>query len=125
METEQERLWLLKTQLVNVALANSLAYNSLRLLPRFDIYLLSYRDRRRILAPELEHKIRPGGGILAATLLLDGCIAGTWSSKLRGKTLEVIVQPFASLPTSLLPLLEQEAQRVGRFLGYIANLQVI
>jgi hypothetical protein len=99
-----------------------LTNNVVRLLPRFDIYLLGYRDRRRILAPELEAKIRPGGGILAANLLVDGRIAGTWSSKLRGKTLELSVQPFEELPARLLPVLEQEAERVGRFLGYTSNL---
>jgi hypothetical protein len=96
-----------------------------RLLPRFDIYLLGYRDRHRILPPELEIKVRPGGGILAATLLVDGRLAGVWTSKVRRGLLELSVQPFEPLPGSLLPLLEQEATRVGRFLGVEAGLKVL
>ena len=126
VETDEGRLWLLKTQLgeleqTDVAQAESLSSPVVRLLPRFDIYLLGYRDRQRILAPELEVKIRPGGGILAATLLVDGRLAGVWSSKVRRKRLEISVQPFAALPESLLPLLEQETGRVGQFLGLPAQ----
>ncbi len=115
VETAQEQLFMLKTQEPDVAHAFSLRGEVLRLLPRFDTYLLGYHNRQRILAPELEYKIRYGG-ILVATLLWDGRIAGAWSSKMRGKTLELDVQPFEPLPERLLPALEQEAQRVGVFL---------
>ncbi len=49
-----------------------------RLLPMFDSYLLGHRDRSLILAPEHDKAVRPGGGILAATLVVDGRIEGTW-----------------------------------------------
>jgi hypothetical protein len=49
-----------------------------RLLPMFDSYLLGHRDRALILDPEHDRAVRPGGGILAATLVVDGQIQGTW-----------------------------------------------
>jgi len=49
-----------------------------RLLPMFDSYLLGHRDRALILDPEHDKAVRPGGGILAATLVVDGRIEGTW-----------------------------------------------
>jgi hypothetical protein len=44
----------------------------------FDSLLLGHRDRALILDPEHDKAVRPGGGILAATLVVDGAIAGTW-----------------------------------------------
>ena len=49
-----------------------------RLLPRFDSYLLGHRDRALIVRPEHDRAVRPGGGILAATLVVDGRVEGTW-----------------------------------------------
>ena len=43
-----------------------------RLLPRFDRWLLGHRDRSLIMREEHDKAVRPGGGILAATLVVDG-----------------------------------------------------
>jgi hypothetical protein len=131
LETDEGQLWLLKSQLgelEEIAQAESASNTEpspvVHLLPRFDTYLLGYRDRRRILAPELEIKLKSSGGILPATLLVDGRLAGVWKSKVSDKQLEINVQPFEPLPERLLPLLEGEARRVGRFLGLEAELQI-
>jgi hypothetical protein len=137
VETDEESLWLLKTQMdepTTVAGIGEPGYSGgepgypvLRLLPRFDTYLLGYRNRRRILAPELEYRLNSGGGILAATLLVDGHLAGVWNVQSRGRSGDLpilLVQPFEPLPERLTPLLELEAARVGRFLGSGLELQV-
>jgi hypothetical protein len=49
-----------------------------RLLPRFDGWLLGHRDRSLIVREEHDAAVRPGGGILAATLVVDGRVEGTW-----------------------------------------------
>ncbi len=49
-----------------------------RLLPMFDSFLLGHRDRSLIVDPEHDGAVRPGGGILAATLVVDGHVEGTW-----------------------------------------------
>jgi hypothetical protein len=146
VETDEEPLWLLKTQ--SDAFVSGIAdpgpqvladlgpdgiadpvYRVLRLLPRFDTYLLGYRDRHRILAPELKYKLNSGGGILPATLLLDGRLAGIWSSKPaeRGSNppLLLTIRPFEPLPERWLLLLEQEVTRVGRFLGVETVWEII
>ena len=56
----------------------------------FDSYLLGHRDRSLILAPEHDKAVRPGGGILAATLVVDGMVEGTWKLE-RGRP---AVTPF-------------------------------
>ena len=49
-----------------------------RLLPMFDSLLLGHRDRSLIVREEHAPAVMPGGGILAATLVVDGRIEGTW-----------------------------------------------
>ncbi len=134
VETDEEPLWLLKTQLDAPSSAAGIADPGyyldtpvLRLLPRFDTYLLGYRDRHRILAPEMEYRLNSGGGILAATLLVDGRLTGVWNTRPRGRAGDpsrLIVQPFEPLTERLTPLLEQEVGRVGRFLGTELELQI-
>jgi hypothetical protein len=63
-----------------------------RLLPAFDGILLGHRDRSLILAPEHDKAVRPGGGILAATLVVDGMLEGTWKLE-RGRP---AVTPFGA-----------------------------
>ena len=79
-----------------------------RLLPAFDPYLLGWRDRAFAVAPEHAKAIHPGGGMLRATILLNGRAAGTWT--LTGG--RVGLQPFAPLPASVAAALEREARRV-------------
>jgi hypothetical protein len=55
-----------------------------RLLPMFDGLLLGHRDRSLILRPKHDKAVRPGGGILAATLVVEGRIEGTWKLE-RGR----------------------------------------
>src|SRR3954452_767588 len=56
-----------------------------RLLPRFDGWLLGHRDRSLIMREEHDKAVRPGGGILAATLVVDGRIEGTWKLNRGGR----------------------------------------
>ena len=49
------------------------------LLPAYDEYLLSWRDRDLILGPAHASKVYPGGGILRPVIVTDGVITGTWA----------------------------------------------
>lgn len=49
------------------------------LLPGFDEFVLGYRDRSAVLAPEFAERICPGrNGVFASTVVADGRIVGTW-----------------------------------------------
>ena len=84
-----------------------------RLLGHFDAYLLGYRDRRDMLAPELDHRIRAGGGMIMPAVLVDGRVSGTWS--LDRKSGRVRVESFGGA----LPMrgVRAEVADLGRFLG--------
>ena len=77
-----------------------------RLLPAFDSLLLGHRDRSLIVRPEHDRAVRPGGGILSATLVVDGRVEGTWRLE-RGRPK---VTPFGGAPDYA-----DEVADVGRF----------
>ncbi|MFI7131899.1 winged helix DNA-binding domain-containing protein [Nonomuraea sp. NPDC050153] len=83
-----------------------------RLLPAFDEYLMGWRGRDPILAPEHAGKVFPGGGVLRPVVLVGGVIRGVWGRK----GAKVSVQPFDELPDGLL---DAELADVRRFLERI------
>ncbi|HEX9029232.1 MAG TPA: crosslink repair DNA glycosylase YcaQ family protein, partial [Anaerolineales bacterium] len=89
--------------------------SSVRLLPRFDTYLLGYTNRKLVVPPEQEKRIHPGGGILHPVLLVDGAARGVWSLKTRQARVEVLIEPFADLPGAVRQGLEAEVASIGHF----------
>jgi hypothetical protein len=88
-----------------------------RLLPRFDTYLLGYRSRELVVDAAHSRRVLPGGGMLLATLLVNGRVAGTWQTKRGRAGLALSVAPFTSLPAAARRGLRAEAEAVGGFLG--------
>jgi hypothetical protein len=88
-----------------------------RLLGRFDDYLLGWRGRDLILDPRHAPRIQAGGGWIHPAVVVDGRVAGTWRSRRAGGRLEVAVEPFGRLPAGARPALEAEAADLSRFLG--------
>jgi hypothetical protein len=93
-----------------------------RLLGRFDDYLLGWRGRELILDPRHARRIQAGGGWIHPALVVDGRVVGTWRARRAGDRLEVTVEPFGRLPPGVRPGLEAEVADLGRFLGVEARL---
>jgi hypothetical protein len=89
---------------------------TIRLLPRFDTYLLGYQNRDLAVPLQYAKRINAGGGILHPTLLVDGRAAGTWKSKPQKNHLDVIVEPFGYLAPKVDAGLEAEVVDLARFL---------
>ncbi len=87
-----------------------------RLLPRYDDYLLGWRDRDLVLDPAHRRAIHPGGGILNAALTIDGIVRGTWRSVGRPGKRVLQVAPFTRLTTSEIASVADDAADIGRFL---------
>jgi hypothetical protein len=94
-----------------------------RLVPRFDTYLLGYSGRDLAVPSEHARRLHPGGGILRPALLAGGRVLAIWSSQRRRGRLEVTVEPFEKLPPEVIPGLELEVQDMGRFLDVEAELK--
>jgi len=69
----------------------------LRLLPRFDTYLLGYRSRAHALSREREREINAGGGIIHAAIVQDGRVIGAWGWRLGAGRMEIELRPFERL----------------------------
>jgi hypothetical protein len=96
-----------------------------RLLGRFDDYLLGWRGRDLVLDPGFAGRIQAGGGWIHPAVVVDGRVAGTWRACRAPDRLELTVEPFGGrLPRGARPALEAEAADVGRFLGAEPVLRV-
>jgi winged helix DNA-binding protein len=83
-----------------------------RLLPRFDPYLLGWRDRSFAVPEQHARRVHPGGGMLRAVATDDGAVVGTWTMP-RGA---VELEPFGDLDAGVAAALDAEAADVARFL---------
>lgn len=93
------------------------------LLPGFDEFILGYKDRSAMIAPEHANKIVPGGnGMFLATIVINGRVVGTWKKTVRKTSVGITLLPFAPLPSDELELLAPAVKRYGEFLGLPATL---
>jgi len=84
-----------------------------RFLPRFDNLVLSHADRSRVIADEHRTVVIHGGGMVEATFLVDGFVAGLWKVE-KGR---VRIEPFAPLPRVWRRPVEDEAARLEAWLA--------
>ena len=82
-----------------------------RLVPRFDDLVLSHADRSRILGDVPPSRIVTNNGLVHATILVDGFVAGTWQLD-KGR---VTLEPFAPLRPNDKRALKDEIERVESF----------
>jgi len=87
------------------------------LLPRFDSYVLGYKDRTRIIYDEHKKHVFRKAGDIAATLLIDGRIIGTWTHKRAKNSVVMTITPFRRLTTDELHQVEEKAQQLSQFMG--------
>ena len=121
VEVDGQAAWLLKRHRSRLDDALTAA-PVVRLLPRFDTYLLGYANRDLVVDTAFAKRVHPGGGIIHPVLLVDGQALGTWKTRRRKGYLEVLIEPFEHLRDELRPQLEGEVADVGRFLGEEAVL---
>lgn len=91
--------------------------SSVRLLPNFDTFLLGHRDKTTLVDPQHYKAIYREAGWISQTILVHGQAAGTWTSRQRGKTLEIRLAPFGRLARPVRTALRAEAESLARFLG--------
>jgi hypothetical protein len=101
---------------------------SVRLLPQYDAYVLG-SGTRELIVREIAHKRifsygrgRYEGAVGLPILLVDGEVSGIWERKMRGRILEIRVEPFIELTDAQHRQLEAETARVDNFLGSEAKL---
>jgi len=107
----------LATALVTVLRRYLTAYGPAppRFLSRWDSLIIGYAARERILPPEHTPAVAKKNGDFLPTFLLDGFVAGLWSVDRAGDTAVLRLQPFATPSRQQRAALEEEAERLVRF----------
>jgi hypothetical protein len=91
--------------------------SSVHLLPSFDEYLLGYKDRSAVLAPEHAAKIVPGNnGVFFPMLVVGDQVLGTWKRTLDKNALAIVLNPFTSLGEAK-EQMNEAAKTYSDFLG--------
>ena len=90
---------------------------TVRVLPAFDPYVVAFRPREQLVAPDHEARIFRPQGWISPVVLVDGVAAGIWSHERRGPALEVRIEPFANVAPATRRGVAEEAERLGAFLG--------
>ncbi|MGR6320296.1 winged helix DNA-binding domain-containing protein [Micromonospora soli] len=84
-----------------------------RLLPEYDNLLLAHADRTRVLGDEERRRVITPA--VAATVLVDGFVAGTWTIDRQGPAATLLVRPFGPLGAADREALVAEAGRLLTF----------
>ena len=97
--------------------------SSVRLLPEYDVYVMGFRERDELVPDAVREQVaRHGRGRYEGPagvrfLVIDGVTAGLWERKKRGKRIELTVSPARKLSRTERRRLDDEAERIGAFLG--------
>jgi hypothetical protein len=88
------------------------------LLPGFDAYTIGALPHIEYLLPGLlKAKISRISGWISPVLLVAGRMAGVWRHEKRGQRLAVQIEPFGPLDPTIKASIQEEAERLGIFLG--------
>jgi uncharacterized protein YcaQ len=108
--------WLLRKDLeaLRAAAFDAPAVN---LLAAFDSYLLAHTEKEHLIEPRHYKRVYRALGWISPVVLVRGRVAGTWEHAVRKGRVEISVQPFRAMPRAVKRGIEEEAERLGQFLG--------
>jgi hypothetical protein len=87
------------------------------LLPNYDEYIVSYKDRSAAIREKDLSKADPRGTIFNHTFVVNGKIEGIWKREIGRNRLAVELIPFRRLSKSAITALNAAAGRYAKFLG--------
>ena len=87
------------------------------LLPNYDEYIVSYKDRIASIAASDINKADPRGTIFNHTIVANGKVIGIWKRTIRKTKVDIELIPFAPLSKANQSAVATAAKRYTRFLG--------
>jgi hypothetical protein len=87
------------------------------LLPSFDEYLVSYKDRSAAFAANTSKQLSRGNNIIGSVIVIDGRVVGEWKRSLEGQTVRITLNYFAPVSKAERQLVADAADGYGAFLG--------
>ncbi|MBS1504128.1 MAG: AlkZ family DNA glycosylase [Bacteroidetes bacterium] len=95
------------------------------LLPNYDEYIVSYKDRSFAINAKHIDKADPRGTIFNNTVVINGSIAGIWKKALGKNMVSVQVTPFKPFSKAANSALLSATKRYAKFLGLNKHALVI
>src|SRR5690606_10622755 len=86
-----------------------------RFLSRWDSALIGYDIRDRILPEEFRSAVIKKNGDFLPTFLVDGFVAGLWSTDAGAGEAVLRLEPFGDLPAPVRAELEEEGEALVRY----------
>ena len=94
------------------------------LLPNYDEYIVSYKDRSSTIDAKHIDKADPRGTFFNNTLVVNGMIAGIWKKAFKKEAVAIEITPFKPLSKAAQAAAHTTAKRYAKFLG-VKRSQVI
>jgi hypothetical protein len=94
-----------------------------RLLPEYDVYVMGFREREHLVPEPVRAQVavhgrgRYEGPAGVRFLVVDGVAAGLWERKKTAKQVQLTVRAARKLTRRQQAALQEEGERIGRFLG--------
>lgn len=117
VEGKKERFLMLKDDIRALDSMSSDEKMPACLLPKFDSILLGHKDRTRIVRDKHSKRVFKKAGDTAATVLINGQVAGTWRQKKSKSTLMVTISPFVKIGKEDMQEVEEKAKELSRYMG--------
>jgi hypothetical protein len=90
---------------------------SVYLLPAFDEFIISYRDRSAVLPLEHTRKAVSNNGLFRPVILVNGKVAGLWKKTLVKDKVIVEAQFFERPNKTIIRAVEKVSEEFGKFFG--------
>lgn len=91
--------------------------NPLHLLPAYDEYIISYKNRGATLTMEDQKKAFSNNGIFRPVILVDGEGVGLWKRSIKKDEVHIETALFKSHPAVTPSRIKEKAEALGRFLN--------
>jgi hypothetical protein len=91
--------------------------DTVHLLPAFDEFIISYKDRQAALPFENFNKAVSDNGIFRPIVVVNGQVTGIWKRTINKDKIIVETKLFESPDRTTLRLIETAAEQYGSFLG--------
>lgn len=96
----------------------SIGKDTVHLLPKFDPYIMGYKNRQRIVPAKYEKRVYwSTRGEISPSILVNGHIIGTWSHKEEKNKIKITLSLFEKTNKTLLNEIKQQAKKFACFMG--------
>ncbi|HZW39710.1 MAG TPA: winged helix DNA-binding domain-containing protein [Ignavibacteriaceae bacterium] len=92
------------------------------LLPAYDEFVISYKDRTALLHPDNHESVISMNGIFKPTILVNGKVAGIWKRVTKNNVIKVEINLFGKVNSLNKNLIEKAVSKYSNFLGKEANI---